>query len=335
VTHHGGSVSVTIRAQDNDPGDTVSIVALEDPGLPLGSTMANKVCDPVAGCRIATRTWSWSPNVLDVGRTLKVCFTAHDDSGCSGRNEYSQVACVDVEVQRPALWWESSGSVLEGEQVLAAPDCSIKKCLLVNSTLSTPDISLASTLPPGVSFSQACSRPGGDTRLCSKCFDIRTSLEHVGKDWTLCARASDGSGAAPIQRCFRVRVPRCQSCVRPGESVARFAKRLGLGFGENGWRSLWMSNANDRIDGSDICAVTGSTSGVCAVPLHTDPDAVEPSQRALVIGPTYTMADGDTIINIAAKFQTTVSALVALNADVGSGGSTRTGDSICVVPCSK
>jgi hypothetical protein len=42
-------ISVAFVAQDPNPGDTVEIMILDDPGLPAGMTTSGTVCIPRAG----------------------------------------------------------------------------------------------------------------------------------------------------------------------------------------------------------------------------------------------------------------------------------------------
>jgi hypothetical protein len=89
----GRQVNFTIRARDPNPEDRITILVIEDPGLPVGATVGPNTCVPrglvpdkmaypIGGvkvdstCAEAYRFFRWTPKVDEDGTTYRICFVA-------------------------------------------------------------------------------------------------------------------------------------------------------------------------------------------------------------------------------------------------------------------
>merc|ERR1719261_412377 len=104
---------VVFRAQDPNPEDEVSIMLLQDPGLPQGAVLGDNKCEPESirypdgvdrpsACSIASRNVSWTPEHTSHGQTHVMCVVARDDKDyCSGVGTAGSLA----ERVTPAGWY--------------------------------------------------------------------------------------------------------------------------------------------------------------------------------------------------------------------------------------
>jgi len=86
-------VNFTIRARDPNPEDRITILVVEDPGMPVGATVGPNTCMPrglvpdkmaypIGGadvdstCAEAYRFFRWTPKVDEDGATYRICFVA-------------------------------------------------------------------------------------------------------------------------------------------------------------------------------------------------------------------------------------------------------------------
>ena len=141
----GERLNFTVRARDPNPEDAVTVLVLEDPGVPAGLAVAPSVCvshgAPAGGgvlpgngtspCAEAFRTAEWTPAAGDEGRVYRACFVARDDKGyCAAQpaasvlsssgprataaGYYGLTHCVDMSVGAAAPAWGAETEAQEG-----------------------------------------------------------------------------------------------------------------------------------------------------------------------------------------------------------------------------
>jgi hypothetical protein len=96
----GRQVNFTIRARDPNPEDRITILVVEDPGMPVGATVGPNTCMPrglvpdkmaypIGGadvdstCAEAYRFFRWTPKVDEDGATYRICFVAGKTDHCT------------------------------------------------------------------------------------------------------------------------------------------------------------------------------------------------------------------------------------------------------------
>jgi len=138
LAYVGREVNFTIRARDPNPEDVVTILIVEDPGIPIGATVGPNTCVnrgvvpdkmayPIGGAEVAStcaeafREFRWIPKEGEDGATYRVCFVARDAAGfCAGPYDhvvsdygprstsggyYSRPHCVDIQVESADTTW--------------------------------------------------------------------------------------------------------------------------------------------------------------------------------------------------------------------------------------
>mmetsp|Transcript_30026 Transcript_30026/g.79203 ORF Transcript_30026/g.79203 Transcript_30026/m.79203 type:complete len:640 (-) Transcript_30026:272-2191(-) len=109
------------RAQDPNAEDIISILILEDPGVPDGAEVRPVECEatPTSACSLAHREIVWTPAVIDLGRMRAICAVARDSSTlCKPPNSadpratsigwYGEEHCVSIRVVGPSLRWNGT-----------------------------------------------------------------------------------------------------------------------------------------------------------------------------------------------------------------------------------
>ena len=177
----GQEVNFTVRARDPNPEDTVSIMVLEDPGLPLGSTLGPNTCvdhgtvedqkaypygggDVESTCAEAYREFAWTPKEGEDGATYRVCFVAKDTSGkCAGPYEhvlsdpgprattggyYSRPHCVDIQVhQADTAWLPETIPTVAGTNRVEHVGCRVEYALAAGGKKYHSLVSVAAETP--------------------------------------------------------------------------------------------------------------------------------------------------------------------------------------------
>jgi spore germination protein YaaH len=125
--------------------------------------------------------------------------------------------------------------------------------------------------------------------------------------------------------CVTVVVARCKYCVNKGDTLMSVNKRFRL---NTNWMQLWNLNGADDHD--------PATTAI------TDPDAIQGKaydddldlhQNIINVGPVYTSQAGDSLINVAARFHTTVKSIIDVNPDVSESNDILPGQDLCLMTC--
>jgi len=136
-------------------------------------------------------------------------------------------------------------------------------------------------------------------------------------------RNTDGSTELP-RRCVHVKVRRCKYCVTSEETLLVKMKEYSV---DMNWLRLWAANGND--DGDDLTTPVEDPGVLGSGAL----DGVHNGQL-LNIGPVYKFQPGDSLMSIAGRFRTTIKSLLDLNPDITDPAVVRTGQEVCLIPCS-
>jgi len=133
-----------------------------------------------------------------------------------------------------------------------------------------------------------------------------------------------GSGAGCQRRCFYVSVARCQYCALAGDSVQSIATAFGAS-----WLQVWASNA------APFPSPAVDPNAPTLWDAESSPDAVAVGDL-VQLGPVYVSRAGDTLASIAARFGSSVSSVLSLNADLPAAtdpsAALPAATSVCVLP---
>ena len=216
----GREVNFTIRARDPNVEDHVTILIVEEPGLPVGATLGPNTCVShgrvddnkaypinqygVGGqvdstCAEAFRVFRWTPKVDEDGATYRICFVAVDNSGvCAGPYDhiasdpgvratsggyYSRPHCVDIKVLRAdTAWLPGTVATEAGANKVEHVGCQVEYALRAGDT------SGSGTYNTLISFAPDSAPPPG-----MRMVTISSGLTHsVVLQWTP-ARGMEGS----------------------------------------------------------------------------------------------------------------------------------------------
>jgi hypothetical protein len=210
------------------------------------------------------------------------------------------------------------------------------------------------------SFYTICWRAWSEIAYPSK---LSTEIQYAR------VRNQDGSTELP-RRCVHVKVRRCKYCVQGEDTLLVKMKEYAE---DMNWLRLWAANGNDdgdelttevedpgllgtgafpcnphhpmahtcvsttlpgtlhalpRLYKSGLGLTCSNLAGLCAGLL----DGVHNGQL-LNIGPVYKFQAGDSLMNIAGRFRTTVKSLLDLNPDILDPHTVQPGQEVCLVPC--
>jgi hypothetical protein len=165
-----------------------------------------------------------------------------------------------------------------------------------------------------------------------------------------CFSDGDCGGGVCQKACVEVEVQRCQYCIKGTDTLTWMTRYFGI---ESNWMRLWALNSFERGN-----AHTQNVQGTIFPPAETpwilsdgssskayitDPDTImeSGSVHRVYVGVVYRSTPGDTILEVAARFRTTVKMLLAMNPDVEDHISAPTNNSaiasgqqrLCVLPC--
>jgi len=127
--------------------------------------------------------------------------------------------------------------------------------------------------------------------------------------------------------CVTLHVVRCRYCAEGQDSLAKTAREYGL---EMNWLRMWALNGNFNGDASFSNAVI------------RNPDLIQTGthQQHLLVGVTYAVKQGETVLSVAARFRTTAKSILSLNFDLASSVESDptmalpADQHLCVIPCS-
>jgi hypothetical protein len=131
--------------------------------------------------------------------------------------------------------------------------------------------------------------------------------EGYEKRWCF-ACADDAGMYDPAVQCIRVVTRMCEIYIERGDDLQSLARAHHL---DRNWRRLW--NQNSELQ---------------------DPHQIMHGDSTLRLGPIYTVRDGDTLVALAGRFETTVKRLLDVNPHIVNEGDIMRGLDVCVVPCS-
>lgn len=133
--------------------------------------------------------------------------------------------------------------------------------------------------------------------------------EDEGYEKRWCFSCGDTGDISPrAVQCITVRTRICELYVEQGNTLESIVRRYHL---DRNWRRLW--NLNSHI---------------------TNPFRVLHGDQTLRYGAVYTVRAGDTMITIAAHFETTLKKLLSVNPHIQVESKILPGEDICILPCS-
>jgi len=129
--------------------------------------------------------------------------------------------------------------------------------------------------------------------------------------------------------CFPIYVARCRYCARKGDTLHYITKHYHI---DTHWLRLWNTNGNDdRLDKKNL-----DTDPDITTTIH-DPDNILHENDVINVGPTYKVQVGDTLVQLADRFHTTVKKIMSVNPDVGASGDSddkiQSGQELCILLC--
>ena len=131
--------------------------------------------------------------------------------------------------------------------------------------------------------------------------------EGYDKRWCFACR-DDAHMYPPAVQCVRVITRLCEAYIQEGDDLHSITRKFHL---DRNWRRLW--NLNSEL---------------------TDPHRVVHGDKTLRLGPIYSVREGDSMMTLAARFETTIKRLLSVNPHIVDGRHIMPGLEICVVACS-
>ena len=358
---YGVPRTVTFRARSPISTRIVTVFILEDPGIPDGATVSDSVCNPPAdgngNCSVASRSISWTPPAgLDFARVYRVCAVPRDNvvlpqcptDQMTVWGWYGEEQCVAIRLVPPSLAWTRNSSIGTQSQNAMVPTLhAFVPCATIflveamdnstavnaNGTLSLSPYNIAITFASPAPTRAVLRAVVTGGRLAVSELVYTAARGDEGRRDTVCLTAGDAAGAilSLPAACVVVMVRRCIYCLSGGDTLQSIMLAVA---GDVNWLRLWAANGNDDED-PDTTTVTvpenlgGGSSG----------------QTKINLGALYAVEPGDTLVGLAARFQTTVQMLLSLNPDVAAAAATlafgrkdtvelAVGQELCVVPCS-
>mmetsp|Transcript_14820 Transcript_14820/g.35167 ORF Transcript_14820/g.35167 Transcript_14820/m.35167 type:complete len:1205 (-) Transcript_14820:500-4114(-) len=336
---------------------------------PAGS---DTLCPTISSaCREAFRKVRWSPMEGEEGLVFEVCAVARDDRGVCATAHYRQNPgcnaatlvnegppctlpsvlgasdrsvdggfygpehCVKIQVVSPMPVWDPESVPTEaGAERLGHVGCQVRWMVAAeeqNNYTMRVELVDGYSLPDGAVLEDI--QEGSRTQKDVVWTPVRGQ---EGSEFTTCFRAyavvPGGSGDAMKQedgryelthRCVTVRVRRCKYCVGPEDTLLVKMKELTL---DMNWLRLWAANGNE--DGDDLTS-TIEDPGLLTTGLL---DGVQNGQ-VVNIGPVYKLQNGESLMQVAARFRTTVRSLLELNPDIADENTVQVGQELCLIPC--
>jgi len=320
------------------------------------------------------RHFSYTPLVEHGGQRFEICFRASMEELKPGADLDSQLSmprCITISVLQAQVVWDGTtpcdttngaGTCAPEAHITTTVGCNVAynlqaKAQLYDLSIKHQKLPTCSNCVGGGLVVHACSETGNKWPCCGNghcdgaemgsncpadCPADDSSLRIVqsgsvnndyvaraefrwtatrgmeGRRLLACFAATDSLLATTIVHvprttrsapsfCVVVDVDRCAYCVPDGSSMMYVAKHYVLNVD---WLRLYNTN-----------------------PGATDPDGVFPYEK-LVIGPTYSVHPGDTLLSIAGSAKTTLKAILENNPDILDDSDLREGQKICLLLCS-
>lgn len=158
-----------------------------------------------------------------------------------------------------------------------------------------------------------------------------------------CYSDSECGGGICQKACVKMDVQRCQYCLKSSDTLAWMTRYFGI---ETNWMRLWALNSY-QMNSLQTQEVQGAifpsadppwilSDGSSRKAYITDPDALTTTAgvQRVYVGAVYRASADDKLIELAARFRTTVKALMAMNPDVESDTQLSSGEQrLCILPC--
>jgi len=274
--------------------------------------------DPGLTCTSAGM-FKWTPCLGHTGWHL-FCFAGQNP--VSGR--YTQQHCIDMNVKAdpPPVFIPEAKYAKNGQKFDAY--MGYKTQIFFGAQDGNPGdfVSLAvihnkkkEFLPIGSTFENGdCDGQGCATNVAEKVFTWVPDCNQGGHSYEICVEATDGASNSCRGKqqsksiCVTINVKRC--LYKADDTQSETLKTVAKCFHTN-WLQLWASNV-ENIHPDDVLKKAGGT--------------------VLNVGREYTLKQGETLNHVAGRFGTTLTSLLALNADISSADGVKAGQAICVIP---
>ena len=159
-------------------------------------------------------------------------------------------------------------------------------------------------------------------RIASSTVVYRAGRGDEGREDVVCLRARDNLGVTDTGvYCIVVAVMRCAYCVESTDTLQLIMRET---IGDFNWLRVWVANGND--DGDPDTQLVENPDNILA--------SGEYDKQVVNVGSLYTVNLGESLTELAGRFQTTVKKLIRLNPDVNEHGVLEAGKEMCIVPCS-
>jgi hypothetical protein len=153
-----------------------------------------------------------------------------------------------------------------------------------------------------------------------------------------CHSDGDCAGGVCQKACVEVEVQRCEYCIKDTDTLTWMTRYFGI---ESNWMRLWALNSFERgnaltrnVQGAIFPPAQPKIHGSSSNAYITDPDGILSTSHRVYVGVVYRASQSDTVLEVAARFRTTVKTLLAMNPDVEDDTSALSGEQrLCLVPC--
>lgn len=158
-----------------------------------------------------------------------------------------------------------------------------------------------------------------------------------------CYSDGDCDGGVCQKACVKLEVQRCEYCVKGADTLTWMMRYFRI---ETNWMRMWAlnsfqssSNLTHNIEGAIFPAEQEPwvlSDGASEPAFITDPDAIMATDgvHRVYVGSIYKAGKSDTLLDLAARFRTTVKTLMAMNPDIEGDEQLVNGTQhVCVLPC--
>jgi len=316
-------------------------------------------------CNAVSRVFKWTPAKTQVDKKYTVCFVPRDNSepaGCKGASAtgqdngvtlrgglYGAETCVVMQVIKPVPVWNRPPTPVHDKNIVGHVGCASTTTFTIECQETAYCVKVWSTktnpLPTYSTFSKCLGRSKEPTDSgeipCAKCartFSWRPRRGQEAHNYRVCFRCSDDvcdsvlhdghmQSKLPIlsyameggkhETCVNIEVRRCRYCVKQGDSLNFLNRYYHL---DTNWLRLWNSNGADDLDKTYTSTIR-------------NPDAILEDEQVINVGPIYRVNEGDTLLLLGKRFQTTMKKILSVNPDVSAGADLKIGQELCVLPC--
>jgi len=356
--HVGKELKFELKADSVISDDRVDVQGAVEPGIPIGMDFSDAGAEPGKGSK--TRTVRWTPHPGQQGKTHIASFVAfipQDDYFGANCPLYMRRVHIQIDVEAYITFWKlpvlpdavfkriivgekptddvhsgetgsdivfsvTSGQQVEGLELM----CKSNVAKEYMPVIALHNVSIDGVAQEGKCTETSCSAAShlagwsGFGTLQSpglsadryKAFDFQY-MSVAGKDegfekrWCFSC-ADTGNMYPPAVQCITIRTRLCEVYVENGDSLEAITRKYHL---DRNWRRLW--NLNSQL---------------------TNPYTILHGDSTLRYGPLYTVRAGDSMVTIAARFETTIKKLLSVNPHIDEADEINPGEDVCVLPCS-